>query len=192
MLVGGLVLCGWLSAHLVSPLAARQDAAAPAAPAQSAQERELNTRLAQAHLKLMEARLAEFEDRNRRAPNTIRPAGLQLVQEYVAKARLRVELAQSDAADDSQVYVSMAQTELRLAEDSLKRAEAVNKRLANTVSPREIARLGAQRDLAKIKVEKAQHLSSESSLSNLRFEIDQLREELQELRLLEVTGRRGS
>jgi hypothetical protein len=139
----------------------------------------------------MQARLAEFEERNRRTPNTIRPAAIQLARQYVDKARQRLESAR-DGDDSSAAQVLRAETELRLAEENLRQAEAVNKRLPNTVSPGEIARLIAQRDLARIKVEKARHLPSESPLANIRFELDQLREDVQELQLHEMMSRRGS
>ena len=35
-----------------------------------------------------------------------------------------------------------------------------------------------------MRIDKAKHLASESPLSNVRFELEQLREEVQELRLL--------
>ena len=73
---------------------------------------------------------------------------------------------------------------MRLAEDVLAKAQAANRRLAGTISQGEVDRLTAQRDLAKVRIDKARHLASESPLSNVRFELEQLREEVQELRLL--------
>jgi hypothetical protein len=183
-----------LATQLVSLLMARQDVDGGKAPspASKSEESDLNLRYAQAQLGLMETRLAELEERNRRAANTIRPAAIQLVQEYVAQARQRLESAKSDAANDSQIQVARAEAGLRAAEQDLKRAEAVNKRLANSVGPAEIKRLTAQRDLARVRVEKARHLASESPISNVRFELDQLREHVQDLLLSEAMSRRGS
>jgi hypothetical protein len=194
VLLGGLVLCGWFGMQIVSPLLARQDTDPGKSEnaVASNEEKDLNVRYAQAQLKLMEATLAEFAERNRRNPNTIRPAAIQLVRGYIAKARQRVELAQGGPTNASQAYVLRAEADLRLAEDNLKRSEAVNKQLANTVSAGEMARLSARRDLARVKVEKARHLASESPLSNVQFEIDELRDAIQELQLLESTRRRGS
>lgn len=184
----------WMVTQAISPLLARQDGTGvdPQAPNSSNEERQLNVRYAQAHLNLVEARLAELVDRNRRAPNTIRPAAIQLAQESVGKARQRLESARNESANESQAYVVRAEAELRAAEQELARAEKINQRLANSVSPAELARLKAQRELARIKVEKARHLASESPLSNIRFEIDQLREDVEELRLREAMSRRGS
>jgi hypothetical protein len=103
-----------------------------------------------------------------------------------------VELAQSGETNDSRLHVLRAEADVRLAEDSLKRAEATNKRLANTISPGEMARLVAARDLARLKVERARQLASEPPLSHLRFDVDELREDVQEIQLSEMMSRRGS
>ncbi|HEY4308407.1 MAG TPA: hypothetical protein VGN12_03045 [Pirellulales bacterium] len=179
------IICGWLVSQVNSPLWGQQDAKPVIAnPAEAAQqEKELDIRVAEAYLNLMEATLRKYEDTNRRAPNTIRPTIIQGVQDAVRKARERVQLAQGDDINDSQIYVSSAEGDLRLAEDALSKAEAANRRLSGAISQGEVDRLRAQRDLAKVKIEKAKHLAAESPLSNVRFELEQLREEVQELRL---------
>lgn len=190
-----LFVGGALAALFVSPLLAQQEGDAPGASTTSsdrAEEKELNVRYAQAYLKVMEARLAEFQERNRKLPNTIRPAAVQLASEYVAKARERVKSAQDDDANESAVYVLAAEAELRGAEAELQRAAAVNRQRPGTISAGEVARLQAQRELAIAKLAKARHLASESPLSNLRFEIDQLREDVQDLMLQQAKALRGA
>jgi hypothetical protein len=190
----GLLSCAWLVLQIASPLRGQQksDPAKSAAPATETEERELQVRYEQANLKLMEARLVELEATNRRNPNTIRPAAINLVREYVGKARERLKAAESGEHTYSRVYVPAAEAEVRLAEDKLKRAEAVNKSLPRNVSAEEIARFNAELEMAKIKLEKAHHMQQESPLSNLRFEIDGLRSDVQELRLIEAMRRIGS
>ncbi len=194
LLLSGILILSWLSTQIVSPLLAQQNTDAGKAEASAAadEERELNIRYAQAYLKLMEARLAEFEQRNRRVSNTILPAATQLAKEYVTKAKVRLDAAENNDASESRIYVVRAEAALRSAEAELRRAVEVNKKLANGVSRGEMARLVAQRDLARVKLEKAKHLASESPLSNLQFEIDQLREDVQELLLRDTMSRRGS
>jgi hypothetical protein len=194
ILICGLVTCGWMVTQIVRPSLARQETepGKPESPAASGQDRELNVRYAQAYLRLMQARLAELDERNRRSPNTIRPVAIQLAQQNVEKARERLKAAEGDEVNDFRVHVRQAETELRLTEENLRQAEAVNKRLPNTVTAGEIARLAAHRDLARLRVEKARHLASESELSHIRFELDQLREDIQELQLREMMARRGS
>ncbi len=67
---------------------------------------------------------------------------------------------------------------------ALAKAQNANRRVAGAISQGEVDRLIAQRDLAKVKIEKARHLAAESPLSNVQFELEQLREEVQELRLI--------
>ncbi len=184
--LAGCVVCGWLVAQLPSTLWGQQDVKLTAEDSAAAadKEKELDIRVAQAYLNLMEATLRKYDETNRRAPNTIRPTIIQGIQEGVRKARERLQLAQGDDITDAQIYVSSAEAELRLAEDVLTKAQAANRRLAGTISQGEVDRLTAQRDLAKVRIDKAKHLASESPLSNVRFELEQLREEVQELRLL--------
>jgi hypothetical protein len=194
ILILWLATCGWLATQAVAPSLAQQktEPGQSADAAAAAQENELNLRYAQAHLRPMQARLAELDERNRRAPNTIRPAAIQLARQYVDKARQRLESARGDGDNSAAAPVLRAETELRLAEENLRESEAVNKRLPNTVSPGEIARLVAQRDLARIKVEKSRRVSSLEPLARIRFELDQLREDIEELQLRETMARRGS
>jgi hypothetical protein len=185
MLLCGLVLTAWLATQTISPSRGEQNA--PAEGARGATEpdveKALNQRYAAAYLKLMEATLGRFQEINQRNADIIRPAVIQTVQDGIGKARERLQMAENAEVNDSKVYVLRAESDLRLSEEALKKSEAVNKRAAGTVSAKEIERLKAQIEFEKMKVEKARHLASESPLSNVRFELDQLREDVQELRL---------
>jgi hypothetical protein len=184
--VAGLLVCAGLLNQIISPLwgQPKADADQPATGSPAEQEQALDVRYAQAYLALMEATLARYEESNRAVANTIRPAVIQGIQEAVRKARERVQLAQSDEAGDGQIHVSSAEASLRLAEEALRRAQAANTRSARTVGDAEVSRLQAQVALAKVRVEKARHLASESPLSNVNFELELLREDVQELKLL--------
>jgi hypothetical protein len=175
-----------LLSQIISPLWGQPKAEPAKAAEDDAQEQEkaLDVRYAQAYLALMEATLSRYEESNRIAPNTIRPTVIQGIQDAVRKARDRVQLAQSDEAGDSQIYVSGAEASLRLAEDALRRAQAANARSARSVGDGEVGRLKAQVELAKVRIDKARHLASESPLSNIRYELELLREDVQELQLM--------
>ena len=172
--------------QIISPLWGQQKAPPDKSATNTAeeQERALDIRYAQAYLALMEATLGKYEESNRTAPNTIRPAVIQGIQDAVRKAREQVQLAQSDEVGDSQTYVSSAEARLRLAEESLRRAQAANSKSGRPFSEGEIARLRAQVELAKVRIDKARHLASESPLSNVRYELEQLREDVQELQVM--------
>ncbi len=186
VMFGVVIVGGWIVAQIASPLWGQQEAAADAktSAASSETEKELDVRYAKAYRSLTEATLHKYEDTNRRAPNTIRPTIMQGLQESVRKARERVQMAEGDEKNHGDIYVVSAEAELRLAEQALRSAEDANRRRSGTILQGEVDRLKAQRDLAVVRVDKAKHLASESPLSNVRFELEQLREEVHELRLL--------
>ncbi len=62
-------------------------------------------------------------------------------------------------------------------------AQAANARTPGAVTDGEIARLKAQEQLARVRVERAGHLASEPALSTIRYELELLREDVQELQL---------
>ncbi len=68
-------------------------------------------------------------------------------------------------------------------QELLRKAEGANAVSSGTVSASQIELFKADVDRAKVKVEKARHLAAESPLSNVRFELGQLREEVQTLRM---------
>ncbi len=185
MLVAGLLLSmGYLAAN-ASLLWGQKKAEADTSDSTSAsdQERELEIRYAQAYLKVMEATLAKYDELNRRLPNTIRATVIQDIRDATRKAQERVQLAQSDEVGDAQVYVASAEANLRVAEDALRIAQAANSRTPRAVGDGEIGQLKAQVELAKVRVDRARHLASESPLSNVRYELELLREDVQELQI---------
>ncbi|HEY4310771.1 MAG TPA: hypothetical protein VGN12_15075 [Pirellulales bacterium] len=184
----GLAICGGLMLQFVTPLSAQQKDA-PAADAQQddkkekEKEKDLDLRYAKAYLKLMEVTLNKYRETNRKLPNTIRPSVMQAIEESVREARERVTLIDKDDTKEGDIYLSGANAELRDATESLRKAEAANVQFSGTISAEEIERLKAELEVAMINVEKAKHLGSESPLANVRYELEQLREEVAELRM---------
>ena len=178
-----LAVCGWLVSRIAAPLSAQQkDDTATKSNVEI--ERDLDIRYATAYLQLVEATLEKYQETNRRQPNTIRRGVMSAIEENVREARDRVNLAKSDDASHADIYVSSAEADLRAAQESLRKAEAANAQRQGTIRPQEINRLKADIALAQVRVEKSRHLASESPLSNVRFELEQLREDVQELRLI--------
>lgn len=181
-----LLACAWLTAHLTAPLWAQPKEGADLADEKSdkAKESALDVSYAKAYAKLMEATLARYAEINRAQPGTIRANVMQSLEEDVRDAQERVKHAEGDRVNISAIYVTKAEADLRIAEENLRKSEAARARSANAVSLGEIERLRAALNFSRINVEKAQHLASESPLSNVRYEMEQLREDVQELRLL--------
>ena len=103
-----LIACCWIAAQLTPPLSAQQKVAGGES-AESAKESELDLLYAKAHLKLLEATLARYEDMNRTAPNTVRPTVIQAIQDAVLAARERVPQGQAETVNDSASYVTQAE-----------------------------------------------------------------------------------
>lgn len=183
LFVASLAACGWLAVHVAAPLFAQPKSDAGAAGQDSAVS-DLDARYAQAYLRLVEATLAKYQEVNRRRPNTIRSGVISALQQNVRDARDRVKLAEGDEKSDADIFVASAEADLKAAEESLRKASAANQQRPGVVGPEEVTRLKADIELAKIRVEKARHLASESPLSNVQFELEQLREDVQELRLI--------
>ena len=180
----GLVACGWLTAQLSAPSQADAQNDSKDKPKQNSSE-EIEVRYAQAYVKLMEAELAKLNFSNRAVPGTIRPAVLEAAQVAVREAQDRVKLAKkSDDIPDHEIYVDAAKSDLKYAEDSLRKAEAANLKFGGTVSDTEMARLKAQLELAKARIEVAGNLKGASPLIQAQFELEQLREQVQQMRIM--------
>ena len=70
------------------------------------------------------------------------------------------------------------------AEASWRRVEDANAAAPGSISAARAAIVKADLELAKVRVEKARHLSDEPALSSVNFELAQLREQVQQLRIL--------
>jgi hypothetical protein len=182
--VGVLTLCVGLAAQVAAPLFAQQKDDVQPSDKDRQTEQELDVQYAKAYLKLVEATLAKYQETNRRSPNTIRRGVITAIEENVRTAGDRVKLAESDDVSDAQIYVSSAEARLRASQESLRKAESVNLQRPGTIGAPEVARLKAEIELGEMRIAKAKHLASESPLSNVRFEIEQLREDVAELRLI--------
>jgi len=180
----GLLACGWLAAQVSAPSLAEAQNEAKDKPKQNSTE-ETDIRYAQAYVKLMEAELAKLNFSNRAVPGTIRPAVLEAAQVALREAQDRVRLAKkSDDIPDHEIYVDSAKAELNYAQESLRKAEAANLQVSGTVSDVEMARLKAQLEVAKVRVDVAGNLKGASPLIQAQFELEQLREQVQQLRIM--------
>lgn len=180
----GLVACGWLTAQLCVPSQAEAQNESKDKQKQNSHE-DLDVRYAQAYAKLMEAELAKLNFSNRGVPGTIRPAVLEAAQVAVREAQDRVKLAKkSDDIPDHEIYVDAAKADLQYAEESLRKAEAANLQVRGTVSDVEMARLKAQLELAKTRIEVAGNLKGASPLVQAQYELEMLREQVQQMRIM--------
>jgi hypothetical protein len=184
----GLVACGVLTAQLSAPSQAEAQNESKDKPKQASTEKEkeeVNVRYAQAYVRLMEAEIAKLNFSNRAVPGTIRPAVMEAANVALREAQDRVKLAQkSDDVPDHDIYVQAAKADLQYASESLRKGEAANLKFGGTVSDVEMARLKAQLELAKTRVEVANNLAGESPLIQAQYELEMLREQVQQMRIM--------
>ena len=180
----GLVACGWLTAQLSVPSQADAQNESKDKPKQDSKE-EVNVRYAQAYAKLMEAEVAKLNFSNRTVPGTIRPAVIQAAQVALREAQDRVKLAKkNDDIPDHEIYVEAAKAYLAYSEESLRQAESANLKFGGTISDVEMARIKAQLELAKTRVEVANNLAGESPLLQAQYELELLREQVNQLQIV--------
>ncbi len=189
IIVAGLVVCGCLAIQVAGHLAAQQNDIPKKSDKESdsqkerKEELELDARYAKAYLRVMELTQERYQEMNRRQPNTIPLSVMQVIQEGVREARDRAQLVEKGDLGYAEIYVAGAESDLRATQELLRKAEAANAVSAGAVSASQTELFKADVDRAKVKVEKARHLAAESPLSNVRFELGQLREEVQTLRM---------
>lgn len=185
----GLVACYCVAIQVARPLTAQQNDGAGKSDKDSEREKEtkqqlgVDARYADAYLRLMEATLQKYEDANRRQPDTIPASVMQVIKDGVRDARDRAQILKKADSTDAEICIVRAESELRAAMESLQRARNANGETPGNVSASQVEILKANLELAKIRIEKARHVSSESPLSNIRFELGQLREDVQQLRM---------
>jgi hypothetical protein len=189
LVMAGFVACACLAIRVAGPAAAQQNDIGKSdkdsdQEKEKNQQLELDTQYAKAYLRLMDATLEKYEDTNRRQANTIPASVMYVIRNGARDARDRVQMLDKADASDAGFYVACAEAELRGAQESLHRAEIANSASSGNVSAAQVAILKANLELAKIRLEKARHLSAESPLSSARFELGQLREDVQQLRML--------
>jgi hypothetical protein len=190
IVVVGLAACVFVAIRVAGPLAAQQNDTAVKSDKDSELEKEkkqgleLDAQYAKAYLRLMDAILEKYENTNRRQPNTIPASVMQVIQDGARDARDRAEMFGKADPSEAAILVACAESQLRGAQESLRSAENVNAASPGNVSAPQLDILKADVALAKVRVERARHLSAESPLSTVRFELAQLREEVQQLRRL--------
>ena len=179
-LLGGGLIAGRGIPRAIDAMTSAAQAADKAADASGGGEN-LDTRYAQAFLKLAQADLRKAQDANQRVPGTIPESLLQPLVAAVAVAEERLSRAQHPDDAKENPYAQTAETMLAMARDNWKKALAVNQRAAGTVRAAEIDRLQALTELAQVRVEQAHALDLKSPLACAAFDLEQLRLDVQQL-----------
>ena len=178
-----LVACGLVTVQVAAPLLAQQKDNAPASADASNAERDLDVAYAQAYLRLMEATLNKYQETNRKQPNTIRRGVITAIEENVRNARERVTLAEGDNTSDAALYVSSRSRSARCKNRSARPTQPTRSDPAPSANRKSTAsrRISTWPRCAW----KGRDIwPPNRRCRTCDFEIEQLREDVQELRLI--------
>jgi hypothetical protein len=176
-IVVGLMAVGWALAQLAddpSAVAARRHAG-------------LHDRYADARLRFAEMRLQKAEGLNAAKPGEVSEADLRSL-------RAKVELMQAEIAETRRhphgngfvAQRQAAHAAVRLAEQDLQAALAVNRRRAGTISPLDVRLLDLRLEIARLRAEIWDDPAFLASTTDvLQMQIDQLVDQIQDM-LLDV------
>ena len=190
IVAAGLGACLYVAIRVAGPVVAQQTDAAGKAVKNSDKEKEkkqqleLDAKYAKAYLRLMDATLESYEQANRRQPNTIPTNVMHVIRNGARDARDRAQMLEKADPNDAAILLACSESELNIAESSWRRVEDANAAAPGSISPAKAAIVKATLELAKVRVEKARHLSDEPALSSVDFELAQLREQVQQLQIL--------
>jgi len=190
IIAAGVGACLCVAIRVAGPVAAQQTDTAGKAVKNSDQEKEkkqqleLDAKYAKAYLRLMGATLESYEEANRRQPNTIPTNVMHVIRNAARDARDRAQMLEKVDPNDAEILLACSESELNIAEASWRRVKDANAAAPNSFSAAKAAIVKANLELAKVRVEKARHLSDEPALSSVYFELAQLREQVQQLKIL--------
>ena len=141
----------------------------------------LESRVAEANLKLAEIELRRAAEANQRVGGAFPRSTLDALEETVQIARHRTQQLESKG-DRLAFYVQSAEAALKTAQGRLLQAQQANERARGAVPNIELARLTARAELAQLKVQQARGLEGAAPQAVLNWRLDQLQAELLELR----------
>ncbi|MCY2985865.1 MAG: hypothetical protein NTY15_19740 [Planctomycetota bacterium] len=177
ILLSAMLTISWWSAKADQP---ESDGAA----ANSVQNESVDVRLARAHIELAKMDLRRAQEANER----IRIYSV----EFIEKLQLHVAIDEAELEqclkgedyDSHKVCVRSAEASLKVAEADLRGARAAYQPMPTADSALAAERAGMVVELAKLNLERAKGLSnSESVLTHLQWQIDELRHQVLELQM---------
>ena len=151
----------------------------------------IEVRLARAHLQLAKLDLRRAMEANKRIPNVLPAAFIETLQLHVVidEEQLR-HCLNGEHHDSDQMCIRRAEARVKIADADVKRTRAVHERIRSTTSKLDLERATAVANMAKLNLERTREPEhSESTLTHLQWQIDDLRHQVLELQM-EMTARR--
>ncbi len=156
--------------------------------------RRLEVQSAQAYVKLTELDLQKIMQMNEKMSGVYSSSEVDLLKSAVEIAKERVRVAQEELDGNKESsLVGIATIRLKSAQQIYERGMNANKRLATAYGPIDIERMRFAVESARVDLDKAKVVSQmHSPLIALHLELDELREEVRQLRyrITAITSRR--
>lgn len=142
-------------------------------------------RLARAHLKLAKFDLRRIQEENKKIPNVFTAPFVDNLRLHVVidEAELEQRLKGKDA-DAHQIWIRGAEAAVKFAEANLESMQAIHQRKPSSDSARRLERAEVVSEIARLNLERTKYLeNSESVLTHLQWQIDELQHQVLELRM---------
>lgn len=147
--------------------------------------KDIDVRIAQAHVELAKLDLRRAQEANERIPHLFSEEYLEKLHLHVAidEAKL-AESLKADHHDSHNVCLRSAEASVKLAEADYKAASAIYQDIPSEANSLKAERAEIVMNLARLNLEKMKQLGqTETYLAHLQFQIDQLQHQVLELQM---------
>lgn len=156
------------------------DAKAKDDKAAAEKARDLDLRYSEAMLGLARLELQRAMGINRQIPGTFTKTAIEALEQSVIVCEAQVEALKENKRIP--LYLIAAEANAKAARQSLQRVLAINQQNPGTITPIEVERLRLTAELANLALEKARTIKPQNEAQFLQWQLDQLREDLFQLR----------
>ncbi len=180
-----IVLFALLGLSLGDECLAQNQSQAPPSQAtqQTQQDNNVELQYARTYLKLAQLDLERAQGTNRRISGTVTPAIIDQLSSTVSQAEARVKALEKHP-NAAEANLTAIEVSSRLSAQRLKRAEEANRRAPGAFPQAQLDRMRVANELATLRVERSKMLRNASPEVQLAWEVEQLREEMNELRAM--------
>jgi hypothetical protein len=179
---GVLLLAIGLGGFSVGALTAHGDGERQNAPAAENGVASIDVQLAGVKLKLADVEYHRAVELNTRSPGLIPRTVVEQLEDEVAEARERLELTRDKKRDPRALHLLELEDVLKIAKIRVEAAEKTNQRDPNAVSKLDLESLRLKAEAARLMLARARDPGSEESpTARLQSQIDQLRDDIQNL-----------
>jgi hypothetical protein len=138
---------------------------------------------AELSLKLAEMDLKRATDLNKQVPNTFSPAALEPMQVAVNLAKQRLDQLTEKVNDPLYaLYLYAEEAQMKAAELDYRKAVAANEHFPGTMDKDDIEYLRIAAEMAAMRYKHAVQTAGDPEMTRMRWQVEQLREEVTRLR----------